>query len=353
MTNHEYKVFVSKTSTGEVWQITPKTYNFIDELNKESTATFTVGFEDLKKVLEPQLQTPIDIFSATFREIWIERDGSKIFWGVITDITIDPEGNGSTKITLKSISWFGLLGMRITTVPKRVFSAVDAGTIAWTLIDECQAAGMGAGANLGILQGAIDASKNRDRTYRFDIVKDQIIALSNNNLSDGFDFDIDMTKHFNVYYPTMGTNRLNLIFDMANTALWSFSKPLILSVTNRVHVIGFGQDDDVLYRTRDAADSYKNDWYLMEKTLQAREIIESTTLDDKGDLLLLLNQSPLINFRVEHYDNEIGWSDYNMGDNVKINFTDLGLINQTKRVIKRTFEMDVGKSIGYIKTYLR
>jgi hypothetical protein len=346
---HLYKVFVKKTSTGEVWELFPLSYSFTDELNDESTASFDVSFEDFKRVTDKMSETVVGVFSDSFREIWIERDNTKIFWGVISEFSIDPSEKGDRKVSLKAISWFGVLSKRITTVPKRVFTATDAGVIAWTLIDESQDAGNGTGADLGLLEGSITASKDRDRTYRFDKIKDVIIALSNNNLADGFDFDIDMTKHFNVYYPTKGQNRFDLTFDIQTIATYKYKKPLILELVNRVHAIGEGENDDVLYTTRDAVDGYKTDWYLLEETLQEREIKELVTLQDKGDRRLADGQSPIVELSIEHYDDLLQWSDYNLGDSIKVNLPEIGFANETKRIVKRSFDMKSEKSIGYIK----
>ena len=96
-----------------------------------------------------------------------------------------------------------------------------------TLINESQTSN-NPYSDLGITQGAHPTTKNRDRTYKFDNIKDSIIRLSNENLTDGFDFDIDATKAFNVYYPTKGQDRFDVVFDNDTMATWKFKKPLML-----------------------------------------------------------------------------------------------------------------------------
>lgn len=355
MSTHNFAVFVKKTSSGEVWEARPLSYSFTDELNRESVAKFTVSFEDLDKFVSPSSGTVLDALSGTFREIWIERDGSKIFWGAITDLEIGPNTDGDRTVTIKATSWFGLFGRRIAGIPKRAFTSTDAGSIAWTLIDESQDSdpdgGGGYYSDFGITQGSITTSVNRDRTYRFKNVRDAIVALSNENLDDGFDFDIDMTKNFNVYYPTKGSNRFNLTFDDRTIDDWRYGKPLLLSLANRVHVIGGGDNDDVTHVTRTAGTSYRDDWFTLDDVLDDRESLNTTLLNDKGDRLLAESQSPVPVFEFSHYDDQIEWSDYAVGDTIQINKPDLGFTDAQKRVTKRKFDMKSDKSIAYITSY--
>lgn len=352
-----YRVTLKNPVTGDEYELLPKSYNFTDKLNYESIATFVLGFEDIKKVTDIYQTDPLALFSSTYREIMIERTNRLgiydiIFSGVITSFEVAPDGQGAKTITLKAVSWFGLLGKRRAGIPFRIFSATDAGTIAWTLINESQTSN-NPYSSLGITQGAHPATKNRDRTYKFDNIKDSIIKLSNDNLADGFDFDIDSTKAFNVYYPLKGQNRFDIVFDNNTMATWKFKKPLMLGVANRIYVIGAGENSDVLYSQRDAANAYKTDWKLEEETLSESDVTELVTLQDKGDRYLALSQSPSIEFMAEHYDTVMLWDDYNLGDNIKVNVPEVGISSLSMRVIERTFTMDSTKSIGYIKVSLK
>lgn len=350
MATHKYNIFV-KDGSGKLWEMLPKSWSFTEELNRESTAQISLSFADFKKIADATNTTVMAVFTASFREFYIERDGTKIFWGALTDFSIQPSADGEMTITLKAVSWFGLLQKRICGIPKRVFTTTDAGEIAWTLIDESQTSDSPY-SSFGITEGSITASKNRDRTYRFDNVKDSIIKLSNNNLADGFDFDIDNTKAFNVYYPKKGTNRFNIVFDYRTMSDFRFKKPLILGLTNKVHVVGAGENDDVLYVTRTASTSYRTDWKTLEESLQERQIEQTATLNDKGDRRLADAQTPIVEFEAYHYDDIIEWDDYNLGDTIKVNLPDLGLSNESKRVKKREFKMDADKSIGLIRSSL-
>jgi hypothetical protein len=352
-----YRVTLKNVDNGDQYELFPKSYSFVDELNKESTAKFTVGFEDVKKVADTYETDVMSMFTSTYREIWIERTDDagvyqKIFYGIITAFGVAPDGQGARTINLEAVSWWGLFNRRICGIPLRTFTATDAGTIAWTLIDESQTSD-NPYSSWGITQGVHPTTKNRDRTYRFDNVKDSIYKLSNNNLTDGFDFEIDVNKAFNIYYPTKGSDNFNIVFDERTMSNYSFRKPLILGLVNKIYVLGAGQNDDLIYVTRNASNAYKTDWKLQETIQRETDIIEVATLNDKGDKTLSDNQSPLPEFSAEHVDEIIRWDSYNLGDNIKVNLPEVGFSNETKRVIKKEFSMDSSKSIGLIKVGLK
>ncbi len=350
----KYGVFIKDPTTGYIIELVPKSYSFTDEINKESTAKFVLAFEDIQKIAVAYGTTVMAVFTSAFREIWIERNGVKIFWGAVSNFQVSPDGQGGKTINIDGLSWFGLFNKRKCGIPKRIFTGVDAGTIAWTLIDENQASD-GSYSNLGITQGAHPTTKNRDRTYSFDNIKDSIIRLSNNNLADGFDFDIDNTKQFNVYYPTKGTDLPDVVFDERTLANWLYKKSLIGSLTNKVYALGAGQNDDIIYVTRTSGTTPRTNWFTQEEVIKEQDVIETATLNDKGDALLDLNEEPTPNFAPEHYDKEdlIQWTDYSIGDTVRLDMPDLGYNLASVRVIKRDFTMDTSKSIGYIKVTLQ
>lgn len=351
-----FRITIKDPATDEEYEIQPKSWEIKTELNKESTASFTVGYEDTQKSADAYNTTVLAIMTAKWREIFIERKNSsgvytKIFWGAVTDFSLDPKGQGDQDFKFSAVSWFGLLTKRRAGIPSRIFTGVDAGEIAWTLIDESQLSDAPY-SDLGITEGTITASVNRDRTYKFDNIRDSIYNLSASNLASGFDFEIDNTKAFNVYYPNKGVNKFNIVFEQRNLANWSFKKNLLLSMTNKVYVVGQATNEDVLYVTRNADNSYKTDWTLLEDKLNESDIITTGTLNDKGDRELAAKKVPGVEMTIEHFDDEIGWFDYDLGDNVKVNFPHLQLSGITKRIIRKTMTMDQDKSIGYIKTIL-
>lgn len=349
MATNTYEVIIKNPADGEIWEVVPKSYKFTETLNKETKADFTFSFEELEKMAAANDTTVLDIFTAEIREIYINRNGAKIFYGVITDFEVAPEGQGSKQVTVKAMGFFGLFKKRIVGIgTEERFTATDAGEIAWTLIENSQIDDTPY-SDWGITEGSITASKNRDRGYLFDNIYDSIIKLSNDNLADGFDFDIDTTKAFNVYYPTKGIARPNVVFDVHTMAGWKYRKLLYSGMANKVYVLGEGFNEDIQYETRTAAVGYRTPFGTLEEKLDARNVTQATTLQDKGDARLAVAREPQILIDdVTHYDNHIAYSDYNLGDTVIVNIPELALSNVSKRVRERTFTMQSPQSIALI-----
>jgi len=357
MSNVTYEVIVKDPSTGTIWEVIPQSYNFTDVLNKEPQATFNFSFEELELLAERNDTTVLNIFTAALREIYINRIVSgtptKIFYGVITNFGVEPQGQGNNNLVVKAMGFFGLFKKALVGIGTLTYyNGVDAGAIAWDLIEDWQASDSTYSAR-GITEGSITTSKNRDRGYLFDNIYDSIIKLSNENLADGFDFDIDNTKAFNVYYPTKGTARPNVVFDIRTMSKWKYEKQLITDMANKVHVLGEGFNDDILYATRTAATGYRSPFGTLEEKLDARDVTELVTLQDKGDKRLDDAQEPRVEVKdVSHFDDSIAYTDYNVGDTVVVNLPFLGLSNVSKRVRERTFTMQSPESIALCKLKL-
>lgn len=80
----------------------------------------------------------LNLLSSQLMEIYIERDGTKIFYGVLSKMEISPLKDGSRSLTLEAVSWIGLFTKRIVGIPYTHYTATDAGQIAWDLIDDSQ-----------------------------------------------------------------------------------------------------------------------------------------------------------------------------------------------------------------------
>lgn len=347
-----YRVILKDPSDGTLWELLPISYSFVEELNKEPIAKITLSFNELDRLAEIYSTTVMAMFSAAIRELYIERDGTKIFYGVVSDLGVETAEDGKLNFVVKAVGFFGLFVKRIAGIPKRVFSSTDAGTIAWTLIDESQDSDTPY-SDWGITQGSITSSVNRDRTYRFDYIKDSIIRLSNENLDDGFDFDIDNNKQFNIYYPTKGASKPNIIFDDKTLDDYRWRKPLILGLTNKVYALGEGFNDDVLYVTRTAATAYRTPFGTLEEALRETDIKTTATLNAKGDRKLADEKEPIIDLEGYHYDGlNFGFDDYNLGDTVVVDLPKLDLDEESKRVKQREFTVGEKDSVAFIKILL-
>lgn len=349
MTTATYEVIVKDPSAGTIWEVIPKSYSFVDKLNKEPTADFTFSFEELKKMADTNDTTVINIFTAALREIYINRNGTKIFYGVVTDFVVTPGGQGDRTVSVKAMGFFGLFKKRLVGIgTETVYSAQDAGDIAWDLIDDSQNSDTPY-SGWGITQGATPTTKDRDRSYLFDDIYEEIVRLSNENLADGFDFDIDTSKAFNVYYPTKGQSRPTVVFDERTMMSWRYEKSLYSGMVNIVYAVGEGFNEDIISETRTAGTAFRSPFGTLEEKLDARNVTEATTLQDKGDRRLDDAKEPIESLEnVKHYDDDeaITYDDYNVGDTVVVNLPDFGVDSQSFRVMERRFNMQSNDSIG-------
>lgn len=349
-----YRTILKDPDSGNLYELSPKSIRFTEELNKEPVASFTFGFELFDQIAQLYSVSTVNIFTGSFKEIWIETkdsagDYQKIFWGVLTNFELSPEQQGQRTFTVNAVGWLGLFAMRIAGIPVRHFTSTDAGQIAWTLIDESQNSDTPY-SDYGISQGSITTSVDRDRTYRFDNIRDSIIALSNSNLENGFDFDIDNTKAFNVYYPYKGNDVLDVVMDDRTTANYMYKKPLLLSVANKIHVLGGGFNDDLVYVTRTGPTGARSAWKTQEKKVSDYSSRDTALLNDKGDKYLENYED--VELTVDHYDNDVRWLDYSLGDSIRVNLSGTGLTDAVKRATKRTFFLDENTGVAKITTVL-
>src|SRR3989344_1394903 len=241
-------LYITDSSTGNVIEIPYLSIGLTEELNVGKDCRLSLDYYAVKEACDKYSTTPLFLLTAGIRQVTVEKDAPPICSGVITDFAIHPNNSGRQVIEAFAVGFFNLLAKR-RTINKRVFVSTDAGDIAWTLIDESQQSDLPY-SDFGITQGLITTSVDRDRTFRFANIKEEITKMSNNNLYNGFDFEIDNLDRFNVFYPTKGSQRPNLVLDEQNTLAWGVRKPLIMSLTNKVYVLGEGFNDDVLFVTR-------------------------------------------------------------------------------------------------------
>lgn len=355
--SNTYRIFLVDPGNDDQYELQPKSWTLAEELNKESTVTLNFSWEQIEEIATAYGTDVLGMFANELRELWIERLNSagtytKIFWGLVSDFDANPGNEGAVNFVVKAISWFGVLSRRKAGFPVRTFTATDAGEIAWTLIDESQSSNTPY-SELGITEGVIETSVNRDEIYRFDNIRDAIVALSNNTLDDGFDFEIDNTKAFNVYYPTKGSTLPNIVFDKSKVADWHYHKPLIATLANRVYVRGEGTGDDVVYVQRDGTNGNKATWTLLEEVLPSiSEVNDTTALNNRGDRHLALHEAPQIEFSADHYDDETNsysWLDYATGDTIIVDYPNLALAEVSKRVIRKELIIQEEKGVGLVK----
>jgi hypothetical protein len=282
------------------------------------------------------------ILATNQNELIIQYKGYDMFGGQISSVRKVAEGN-SRYWEVTAIQFFNLLEQRFCGYNKstglsdiREFTTTDAGTIAWTLIDESQDEVNG---DLGITQGTLQASLNRTKSYEKKNIAEAIVELADNDY--GFDFEITTDKVFNVYYPMKGTVRDEVVFRYPGNCLSFDCLENGLDVVN--HELGLGRHwggqeiyyvvDDVTsqaaYGRREKIDSYKdveiqaflNDM-VTEDIAWNKDIHQvvkfKSFIDDKSDLYM-----------------------YELGDTVRVVADDFN-VNEQLFVYERQVAIDEG-----------
>jgi hypothetical protein len=309
-------------------------FNIVQELNKGESLSITFESTAIKPIANAHDITIEYIFSASYREIEIyDEDDNKIYAGYISELQFNSGVGQLGKVTVQSKGFFSLLEKRYTD-DSLSYTATDSSDIAWGLINYTQT--NGSYGDLGITRGADPTTKNRDRTdLRYKNIAEVIKKMSANEIKDGYDFDVDADKKFNIYYPK-GTTRNIYLEEDFNINTYQISKTFIDGMVNQVIVIGSGVDEDnQLVVTRDASNTYKEAFFLLQDVLNESDVSVQTTLEDKGDKHLEIYQAPRLTIYLTcRYDEPI-FNNYSVGDwlNVVIPSYD---INDSYRVNRRT-----------------
>jgi hypothetical protein len=336
-----YSLFIKNTQSGDIYELPWNSLKYIEQLNTGKEATITCSYLNLKTIANTYGLDPIFLLTAGLRELWIEKLGQKMYYGVVSDVDLTKTNNGDLQCSIASVGFVSLFAKR-RTAAKRVFTATDAGQIAWTLINESQNDLSGYG-NLGITQGTIMTSANRDQTYRFADIKGEIEKMSYYQIKNGFDFDIDNNKQLQVWYPQRGTNRPEIVLDDRTLTQWTWHKPGVLSLTNRVYALGAGANDDIAYQQCDSLVDYKAAFKLLEDVVSDRSQSSLPNLADMGNQALRDNQSPQILLTLSHNDGEPDILNYSIGDSLAMTIPEVNMTNELHRVLKRTVSIDANE----------
>lgn len=319
--------------------------SFNHALNRESDCNFEISLTD-EKANSQMLQVGR-------REVFIYRqdDGTatKVWAGVMVDLsgTLDQKGD---RVTVYAKGYLSLFKNRIL-LADRTFTATDAGTIAWTLIDESQSLTDG---DFGITQGTIEASINRDRTYdKYKNIYEAIVQLS--EVENGFDFEITNAKEFNVYYPYRGDDlSTNQILEWGkNIQSISFEHDFT-DPANEVTVLGAGQGDAMETSTR-VDTALRSDYKLRQMTYSYKDVSGQQFLDDKGDQVLAKHKQVIREYSVTQIpESDPLYTTLQMGDFVRVRVNRGFLqIDDVVRIIKISVKYDKGlETISYNFQYL-
>lgn len=303
--------------------------NLTIERNGIGGANFDIdlfGFEEYcrNKIYIP----PMSILYPNVNWVKIRRGNKYLFSGQINYAKPTLKESQSI-INVKVPGQLNLFKKRFTAA-ERIFTGVDAGTIASTLLSESQALTNG---DYGITAGTIQTSVNRDRLYTgYKCISDAIIELS--QVINGFDFEFTYDKKFNVYYPNIGTDRTGEItFEYPGNIKSIEYEYDGETMVNEDILLGSG-----ITRVRNES-VYQATFKLRQQRDDQPDIITTQTLDDKGDEVLRLykNLNPVITSLELFGNKEPFIGSYWIGDRVKIKTSSLQTFNP---INNQTYKID-------------
>ncbi len=326
---------IQKSAT-ETWEMPCSSLSQSEELNADRTASFNIETQHGDVVAQSTGVTLEYILSGGYREAYVyDQDGTCTFSGFIDEVNLSAgeQKKGTYSVTAKG--FFALLEKRMTAA-SQLYTSTDAGEIAWDLIDTTQAEPYG---DFGITLGLIEPTKDRDRTYSYRPLKECIQKLTSGEVKDGFDFDIDVAKAFNVY-AYKGDDREDIIFDADhNVNTWQVRKTGLLGMCNHVVVFGAGNGDDMAVVEKTSANSYKEAYFLLVDGMSDKDNGDLTLLGDKGQKYIDTYQAPIkspVTLTCDY--GAPRYTEYSVGDRVRVKIKEAD-IDTMMRVTKKSVDM--------------
>lgn len=193
------------------------------------------------------------------------------------------------------------------------YTGIDAGLIFWNTINTSQLKSNG---NLGITQGTIEATQDRDRTYNNKNLLELGIELS--DVLGGFDFEITDNKALNIS-AVQGTDLTNTVvlqyrYNLKTVSIdEDFSNPC-----NNAIVLGEVVSATDLSRVDRPDIATQVKYRLREMVMTADNVVDADTLNAKGDVMLYKYKEPLIKIDFEVVRGMIDVTQFGLGDMVRI-----------------------------------
>lgn len=307
-------------------------------LNKAGEASFTYDLEELHDLAETLGYSGVDSLVGLGRHtLECLRNDEVFFAGQMIDMKKELNSDSAT-VDLKALGFFWLLGKRFVGIDSDLeYTNTDAGSIAWDLIDTVQTDTNG---DFGITQGSISTSVNRTIAYTRKSVKDAIedLAIADN----GFDFEVDVNKIFNVYYPERGVDlSANTIFRYPSSHVIDIHEFRDASrLANKIHAIGSGFGLEEVYVERDNTQS-QSTFSVRERIIPIKDMPNATVLGDIADEAVNVLGNVIPSYRVRFINSDDfspNLSSFGIGDTIGLLISkNYFNIDQSFRV----FEIDV------------
>lgn len=298
-----YKILVKDASGNNLGEFdTFRNLRFGKRLNNYGECSFEVPVNSVKAS---------QLIALRIYTVWIYRNDLLLWAGeqAIRTGNLDSKGNNWARIVC--YDWLEQLNSRYT-VAEKIYAYQNGSLIAWDLIDTTQTDN-----DLGITQGTVEDTTFREKTYVNQNIMEALISLA--NLDNGFDFEINNSKVFNLYN-FIGIDRTDTIkleygLNVKDIQITEdFSQPVTRAIV-------LGQTEEV----GDPVRRERNDlalqaiYGLREIVHSQMEVSELATLDDTGDTLLRKFGEPLMKVTLDIVRNTTPTiADFSLGDIIRI-----------------------------------
>lgn len=336
---------VVKAQDGEKWELPIDSFSFTEELNKDRKGTFTFKDTLIREVSEKTGDSPEFILYGAYREVYLyDVDlgvlAPPLYSGYVAEPTLSRDAGGSKTRTVTTEGFLSLLAKRLTNESptlKRYYPSQSPHLIIQDLITYTQGLSYG---NIGITLGAGTTTTSHERTYKFDTIKQAIEKLTNNEIANGVDVDIDHQKAINVY-SSKGSSRPDIhLFDYedgrCNIQNYQIRINFIKTMANQANVLGQGQDEAMVTTKVDADNAFKSAFFLLQDRVNEKDTGLTTNLDAKGNAYVDYYKSPKRNVVLQCWYDDPKFTDYNIGDTLKVSIPNESLSDVMIRLRQRT-----------------
>jgi hypothetical protein len=263
----------------------------------------------------------------------IKRNDVTFFRGILSEMDIN-KAEFDVNINLTFKGWLAYFQRRYIT---KDYTATDQGDIAWDMIATMQAETDG---DIGITEGTITATKDRDRSFDRQEVGKNIINMGAQNIIDGYEFEITNAKVFTAG-ARLGTDKPQIVFDKNNIKAFKIDYLVGLGLTTQTHALGDGVGVDQLEEVNTATGTYTGKWYLLEDYKTFLSVKEATTLQEHAQKNTDLLKDVSSQIEITTDTSFIDLSEYGVGDGVTLYIENL-LTSQLLRIKQREINVDNG-----------
>lgn len=336
-----FRIIIQNLDGSLKWEVPFDTFSFTEVLNNGASGTITFTLQSLKAIGDFYGIDADYILSAGYREVYLyDENDSLLFGGYIGEISSSMTAEGEYSRTIAVNSWIDLLEARFTNHPSVAMKREYTNKYAWEIIEDLvnYTQGLDFG-NFGFTFGAQPNDVQRDRTYYFDSIKEAIQKLSGDEVINGVDFEITPAKVINTYFPK-GQSKPNLaLIDGVNIRNYTTRTQFMNQMANEIFVFGEGQRDDMAIEVVTSADSFKEDFFLLQRGLSEKDTGTSANLIAKGQRALQLMQGPRkIPTLTIDYNSPL-FTDYEVGDELPVVIPNENIDNEY-RLKQRTLSHD-------------